>query len=76
MKTEYVKIIENDPTKKARLVTAKRSENEYEIVEFYVPREYIDKGIGEELLEEVTSDADKEMITLHMNIDKILRGKE
>ena len=37
LKAEYIKIIENNPMKKARLVTVRRSENEYEIVEFDIP---------------------------------------
>lgn len=40
--------------KKARLLTVRRSENEYEIVEFDIPKEYRDKGIEDELLKKVT----------------------
>lgn len=72
MKTEYIKIIENNPMKKARLVTMRRSENEYEIVEFDIPKEYRDKGIEYKLLKEVTDDADEQGITLYVDIDKII----
>ena len=71
MKTEYIKVIENDNMKKARFITTKRGENEYEIIEFDIPEEYRNKGIEEELLKEVTDDADNEGITLHVDIDKI-----
>lgn len=73
MKVEYVKIIENDYTKKARLITERISENEYEIVEFGIPEEYRNKGFEEELLEEVAGDADNEGVTLRVDIDKIIR---
>ena len=72
MKTEYIKVIENDNMKKARLLTTKRGENEYEIIEFDIPEEYRNKGIEEELLKEVTDYADNEGITLYVDIDKIL----
>ena len=73
MKTEYIKIIENNPMKKARLTTVRRGESEYEIVEFYIPKEYRNKGIEEELLKEVTDDADNDGAILHVDINKILR---
>lgn len=72
MKDEYIKIIENNPMKKARLVTVRRGENEYEIVEFDIPEEYRNKGIEDELLKEVTEDADNQGITLHVDINKIM----
>lgn len=59
--------------KKARLVTVRISENEYEIVEFDIPKEYRNKGIEDELLKEVTDDADDKGVTLRVNIDKILK---
>ena len=71
MKTEYIKVIENDNMKKARLLTTKRGENEYETIEFDIPEEYRNKGIEEELLKEVTDYADNEGITLYVDIDKI-----
>lgn len=73
LKAEYIKIIENNPMKKARLVTVRRSENEYEIVEFDIPEEYRNKGIEDELLKSVTHDADEQGITLHVDINKIMR---
>lgn len=76
MKTEYVKIIDNDPTKKVRIITRKLSENDYEIVDMYVPMESNFKGIEEELLKEVTADADREGITLHADINRILSKKD
>lgn len=75
MKAEYIKIIENNPTKKARLLTERISKNEYEIVEFDIPVEHRDKGIEDELLKEVTYDADNERITLHVDINKIMTNK-
>lgn len=75
MKDEYVKIIENNPTKKARVVTKRISENEYEIVKFDIPAEYIDGGIGEQLLKEIADDADNEGVTLHVDINKIMAEK-
>lgn len=72
LKDEYIKIIENNPMKKARLLTVRRSENEYEIVEFNIPEEYRNKGIEEELLKEVTDDADDQGITLHVDINNIM----
>lgn len=72
MKAEYIKIIENNPMKKARLVTVRRGENEYEIVEFDIPEEYRNKGIEDELLKEVTDDADNEEVVLHIDINKIM----
>lgn len=72
LKDEYIKIIENSPVKKARLVTVRRGENEYEIVEFDIPEEYRNKGIEDELLKEITDDADNEGITLQVNINKIM----
>jgi predicted GNAT family acetyltransferase len=76
LKTEYVKIIDNDPTKKARILTRKISESEYEIIEMYVPMESNFKGIEEELLKEVTDDADRERITLHVDVNRILSKKD
>jgi len=76
MKDEYIKIIENDPTKKARLVTKRISEKEYEIVEFDIPIELRIKGIEEQLLKEVTDDADNEGITLHVDINRIMAKKD
>ena len=73
MKAEYVKMIENDPMKKARLITARRGENDYEIVKFDIPEEYRNKGIEEKLLKEITEDADNEGITLRVDINKIIR---
>lgn len=72
LKAEYVKIIENDPIKKARLLTERISENEYEIVKLDIPVEYRNEGIEEELLKEVTDDADNEGITLHVDINKMI----
>jgi predicted GNAT family acetyltransferase len=72
LKAEYIKIIENNPINKAKLITLRRSENEYEIIEFDIPKEYRDKGIEEQLLKEVTDDADDEGITLHVNINNIM----
>ena len=72
MKAEYVKMIEND-MKKARLITARRGENDYEIVKFDIPEEYRNKGIEEKLLKEITEDADNEGITLRVDINKIIR---
>lgn len=73
MKAEYVKIIENDPTRKATLLTKKISENEYEIIKLDIPKEYWYKGIEEELLKEVTDDADNEGVTLHVDINKMIK---
>lgn len=75
LKDEYIKIIENNPMKKARLLTVRRSENEYEIVEFDIPEEYRNKGIEDELLREITDDADNEGVTLHVDINKIIPRK-
>ncbi len=75
LKTEYIKIIENNPMKKARLVTIRRSEDEYEIVEFDIPKEYRNKGIEDELLKEVTDDADNEEVVLYVDISKIMAIK-
>jgi N-acetylglutamate synthase-like GNAT family acetyltransferase len=75
MKEEYVRIIENDPTKKARIITKKISEKEYEIVKFEIPVEYVDGGVGEQLLQEITEDADKEGIALSVDINKIMSEK-
>ena len=58
--------------KKARLLTVRRSENEYEIVEFDIPEEYRNKGIEDELLKETTDDADNEEVVLHVDINKIM----
>lgn len=66
--TEYIKVIENNPMKKA----ARISEDEYEIVEFYVPKEYRNKGIEEELLKKVTDDADNEGVTLRVDINNMM----
>lgn len=76
LKTEYIKIIENNPMKKARLVTIRRSEDEYEIVEFDIPKEYRNKGIEDELLKEVTDDADNEEVVLYADISKITSKKD
>ncbi len=76
MKTEYIKIVDNDPTKKARIKTKKISEKDYEIIEMYVPLELNSSVIGEELLKEVTDDADREGIVLHVDINKILPKKD
>jgi len=76
MKTEYIKIIGNDPTKKAKITVRKISENDYEIVDMYVPMGSGFTEIGEELLNEVTADADKESITLHVDINRILSKKD
>lgn len=75
MKSEYIKIVGNDPMKKARLLTKRINEHEYEIIELDIPEEYIDKGIGEELLKELTDDADNEGITLSVNINKMMTKK-
>lgn len=72
LKAEYIRIIENNPLKKARLVTKRISENEYEIVEFDIPEDFRFKGIEDELLKEVTDDADNEGITLHVDINKMV----
>ena len=58
--------------KKARLLTVRRSENEYEIVELDIPEEYRNKGIEEELLKEITDDADNEGIILRVDINKMV----
>lgn len=71
MKTEYIKIIDHDPEKKARILTKKINENNYEIIEMDIPVEYRFKGIENELLEEVTDDADRENVTLHVDINNI-----
>ncbi len=76
MKTEYIKIIDNDPMKKARIITRKLSEDNYEIVDMYVPMGPGFSEIGEELLREVTADADKESVTLHVDINRILSKKD
>jgi hypothetical protein len=73
MKDEYIRIIDGDPTRKAIATTKKISDLEYEIVEFDIPVDYIE--IGEELLKEITADADNEGITLKVDIDKILPDK-
>ena len=76
MKTEYIKIVDNDPTKKARIVTRKLSENDYEIIDMYIPIECNSLTIGDEILKEVTADADREGITLHVDINNILSKKD
>lgn len=75
MKEEYVRIIDNDPTKKARVITKRISEKEYEIVKFDVPVECIDGETWERLLQEITEDADKEGVTLSVDINKIMSEK-
>ncbi len=72
MKAEYVKIIDNDPMKKARLLTVRISESEYEIVELVIPEGYRNEGIEDELLKEVTEDADNQGITLLVDINKMM----
>lgn len=76
MKKDYIKIINNDPTRKARITTRKLSDTDYEIIDMYVPMgsDYVE--IGEELLREVTADADKESVMLHVDINKILSKKD
>ena len=76
LKDEYIKIIGNNPMKIARLLTVRRSENEYEIIEMDIPVEFIIKGIEDELIKEVTDDADREGIILHVDINKILSKKD
>lgn len=71
MKTEYTKIIENS-TKKARLLTKRISDLEYEIVEMDIPIELRFSGIEDELLKEVTDDADNEGITLRVDINRMM----
>lgn len=72
MKAEYIKIIDNDPTKKAMLLTVRISESEYEIVELVIPEGYRNEGIEDELLKEVTEDADNQGITLLVDINKMM----
>lgn len=73
MKYEYTRIIEGCPKKMARIVTKRISDLEYEIVKFEIPTCHTE--IGEELLKEITDDADKNGITLKVDIDKILPEK-
>jgi hypothetical protein len=75
MKDEYIKIAENDPTKKARAILKRLNEKEYEMVKFEAPIELIDGGLGEQLLQEIVDDADKEGVTLHVDINKMLIEK-
>lgn len=72
MKDEYVRIIENDPTKKARAVLERIGDLEYEIVKFDIPTGYTDGEVGEQLLKEITDDADSEGVTLHADINRIM----
>jgi len=76
MKTEYIKIIDNESTKKARIVTRKLSEIDYEIIDMHIPIEFSHTKIGEDLLKEVTADADRESVTLHVDINRILSKKD
>jgi len=76
MKTEYIKIIDNESTKKARIVTRKLSETDYEIIDMYIPIEYSLTEIGEDLLKEVIADADGEGVTLHVDVNRILSKKD
>ena len=73
MKDEYIRTIDGDPTKKAIVITKRISDLEYEIIKFDIPIGHIE--IGEELLKEITADADKDGITLRADIDKILPEK-
>jgi hypothetical protein len=72
MKNEYIKTIENNPTKKVRIVTKRISEKEYEMVKFDIPTEDTDGEIVEQLLKEITDDADNEGIYLSVDINKIM----
>jgi predicted GNAT family acetyltransferase len=76
LKTEYIKIMKNNPVKKAKIVTKRISEKEYEIIEFDIPIELRQNGIAEQLLKEVTNDADNEGVTLHVDINKIMANKD
>lgn len=72
MKNEYIKIIENDPTKKVRIITKRISEKSYEIVKLDIPTEDINGETVEQLLKEITDDADNEGIYLSVDINKIM----
>ncbi len=72
MKGEYKKILDNNSTKTARIVTKKLNEKEYEIVEMDIHTEFNFEETGYELLREVTFDADREGITLCVDINKIM----
>ena len=73
MKLEYEKEIEGFTGQKARLLVLKINEKEFELMHFDIPEECGSKTfeIMEELLGQVTSDADKEDIVLRVDFKKV-----
>ena len=72
MKLEYEKEIEGFTGQKARLLLSKINQKEFELMHFDIPEECGSKiEIMEELLGQVTSDADKEDIILRVDFKKV-----